>query len=72
MSFAQRLKPISLQGIYVRLKRVCENFPLSNSVPKGRLRVRAVQISERISFGVQIICGLHAIGGLRENRVALG
>jgi hypothetical protein len=23
-------------------------------------------------FGVQIICGLNAIGGLRENRVGLG
>jgi hypothetical protein len=32
----------------------------------------AVQISEQIWFGVKIIRGLYAIGGLRENRVGLG
>jgi hypothetical protein len=34
--------------------------------------IRAVQISEPIWFGVQIIRGLYAIGVLRENRVGLG
>ena len=28
--------------------------------------------SEQVWFGVQIIGGLYAIGGLRENRVGLG
>jgi hypothetical protein len=36
------------------------------------LRFRDVQISEQIWFGVQIIRGLYAIGGLRENPVGLG
>jgi hypothetical protein len=36
------------------------------------LRFRAVQITEQIWFGVQIIRGLNAIGNLGENRVGLG
>jgi len=39
---------------------------------QGPLLIRAVQISEQIWFGVQIIRGLCAHGGLRENRVGLG
>jgi hypothetical protein len=31
-----------------------------------------VQIKEQVSFGVQVVRGLYAIGGLRENRVDLG
>ena len=38
----------------------------------GLCSARAVQISEQIWFGVRIIRGLYAIGGLRENRVGLG
>jgi hypothetical protein len=36
------------------------------------LGFRAVQIREEIWFSVQIIRGLYAIGGLRENRVGFG
>ena len=38
----------------------------------GLFSARAVQINEQISFGVQVVRGLYAIGGLRENRVDLG
>jgi hypothetical protein len=43
-----------------------------SEIRPGLLSVKAVQISEQIWFGVQIIRGLYAIGGLRENRVGLG
>jgi hypothetical protein len=33
---------------------------------------RAVQINEQIWFGVQVVSGLYAMRGLRENRVGLG
>ncbi len=38
----------------------------------GLLSTRAVQINEQISFGVQVVRGSYAIGGLRENGVGLG
>jgi hypothetical protein len=45
---------------------------MSQDASPGLLANAAVQISERIWVGAQIIRGLNAIGGLRENRVALG
>ena len=36
------------------------------------LSARAVQINEQIWFGVQVVRGMNAMGGLRENRVGLG
>jgi hypothetical protein len=38
----------------------------------GLVSARAAQINEHISFGVQVVRGLYAIGGLGENRAGLG
>ena len=38
----------------------------------GQFSARAFQINEQIWFGVQVVDGLYAIGGLRGNRVGLG
>jgi hypothetical protein len=54
------------------LQSPCVRATLSKLSSVGRLRIRAVQISELTWFGVQIIRGLCAVGGLRENRVGLG
>ena len=45
---------------------------MSQDASPGLLANGAVQISEQIWFGVQVVRGLYAIGGLRENRVGLG